>query len=122
MSASPTYLDLDAIETEVNLVVKLKGHEHRMVPITVQDFIQNMQIVQSMGTAGDITKEMELLITMLDKVFPTITRDELWKLTLPQLQAMFNMAQKLGGAEAVADEAKEKLAAEGNRNPRKPRS
>jgi hypothetical protein len=116
------FIDLDAIDTDVTLVVKFKGAEHKMVAISVGDFVSNMRIIQDMGVASDPQKEMSLLIDMLDKVFPTITRDALWSLTLPQLQALFAKAQEFGGMNAVTDDVKQKLQAEGNENPLQPKS
>lgn len=122
MTNQPAYLDLDAIDTEVTLVIKLKGTEHKLVPITVDDFIANMATIEKMGTSGDVKAETELLIEMLSRSFPTIGKPVLWKLTLPQLNAIMAEAQKYSGQGAVTEEIRAKLAAEGNENPPIPKS
>jgi len=107
----PVYLDLDAIENEVEIVVKLNGKEHALQPITVDDFIYNTKLVQDLGTNPDFEKETMTIIKMLIRAFPTMTEEELRKLPLVKLNAILDFAQKHNGSkqveESMAEEAKE---------------
>jgi hypothetical protein len=122
MSNQPNYLDLDAIGTEISLVVKLDGKDHQLQAISVDDFVTNLQIVQKMGTDVTVDQEIDLLVDMLSRAFPTIPKERLRKLTLPQLNALMSKAKEFNGQNAVTDEVKEKLKSEGAENPPKPMS
>ena len=122
MTAQPNYLDLDAIDTEFTLVVKLDGTDHKLQPISLEDFVANLRKIQEMGVTTDPMQEVEMLVEMLSKAFPSIGEPRLRKLTLPQLSALMEKAREFNGENAVTREAKAQLASEGNANPQTPKS
>jgi hypothetical protein len=102
-------LDLDKIPAgQPEVVVKLNGKEHRLKPMTVDGFIQNMKLVQGMKNEGNFEEEIEVVKDMILILFPTMTREDLGTMTFPQLEALKNFAQEASGsneAEAGAAEA-----------------
>lgn len=114
MSSNMKYIDLDAVDPNANeVVIKLGGEEHKLVPITVEDFITNTKLVQSLGTSTDIEKEFEIVINMLCRSFPTIKEDQFRKLPLEKLNRILEIARANNGEEEVKKEAE----AEAQENP-----
>ena len=106
-----TYLDLDAVVADNEVVVKLGGVEHKLVPITLEDFVRNTKIVQDMGVTTDPETEMKLVTDMLFRAFPTMTPEITNKLTLIQLNTLMEFAQKHNGTKKVEKEAGDDAAA-----------
>jgi hypothetical protein len=104
------YLDLDSFANEQEFVVKLKGIEHKLVSLTVNDFIFNTKLIQSLGTAPDIETELNAVIKMLTRAFPTMTEEMLRGMEIQKLNAILDFAhanngQRAGEAEAKAEAA-----------------
>ncbi|SER25835.1 hypothetical protein SAMN05216548_1144 [Faunimonas pinastri] len=98
MTDSVKYLDLDAIDlTENEFVVKLGGVEHHLKPVTVEDFVENTKLIQSLGVSGKLEDEVDTVIQMLVRAFPTMTVEQLKKLELVKLNALLDFAHKNNG-------------------------
>jgi hypothetical protein len=104
---SAHYLDLDAVVPNSDVTVKLGGIEHKLVPITLEDFVRNTKAVQDMGTLVDAEAEMNVVRDMLSRAFPTMTVQITNKLTLIQLNTLLEFAMKHNGAKTVEKEAGE---------------
>jgi hypothetical protein len=102
---STNYLDLDAIIPEDEITVKLGGVEHKLVPITLEDFVRNTKAVQAMGAQVDPEAEMAMVTDMLFRAFPTMTPEITGKLTLIQLNKLLEFAMEHNGAKQVQKEA-----------------
>lgn len=122
MTSNVTYIDLDAVKPEVALEVGLDGQKHALKPITVEEFIANLRLMEQMGATGSIEKETEILVEMLSRAFPTIGKERLWKLTVSQLNELLALAKRFNGQDRVSDDVKAELAAQGSENPPKPTS
>lgn len=106
MTAKTKFLDLDAIETEKpEIVVKLKGVEHKLATFTVTDFIESQKAIQRAGMSGDFQEEFDLAVTMLMRSFPTMEEKDLRALTFDQLDAINKFARSANGADEVVAEA-----------------
>ena len=66
------YLDLDAVVPDTEVIVKLGGVEHKLVPITLEDFVRNTKTVQSMNATADPDAEMAMVRDMLERAFPSM--------------------------------------------------
>lgn len=103
-------INLDQLETKRDKVVVLGGKEHVMATLTVKDYIQQLkgqQELEKLASDVDATPEtadriVELTISALQKLFPTITREQLESLNMEQLSAMRELAD-----DYVADDAPE---------------
>lgn len=109
---SATYLDLDAVLPDTEVTVKLGGVEHKLVPITLEDFVRNTKIVQVMGATTDPDKEMAMVTDMLFRAFPTMTQEITNKLTLVQLNRLMEFSMEHNGAKKVEQEAGKDAAAD----------
>src|SRR5665213_4517497 len=109
---SARYLDLDAILPDNDVVVRLGGVEHKLVPISLEDFVKNTKAVQNMNASVDPTDEMALVCDMLFRAFPTMTPEIANKLTLIQLNALMDFAMEQNGGKKVQKEAAEEAAAD----------
>jgi hypothetical protein len=100
-----SYLDLDAVVPDNDVVVKFGGKEHKLVPITLEDFVKNTKAVQAMGTSTDPDAEMAVIKDMLQRAFPTITPDMTLKFSLLQLNTLLDFAMKHNGSKKVEEAA-----------------
>lgn len=99
-------LDLDAIVPEKDVVLKLDGKEHPLVPVTVDNFVRNMKTMQKLGTGTlDTEEEKNVIVAMLSQVFPSVPEGRFGKLSMPQLNQLLTFARSNSGEEEVATEA-----------------
>jgi hypothetical protein len=104
MTDKTEFLDLDAI-VSAEVVVKLAGKEHKLKPLSVEDFIQNTIDQRALGAATQIEDEVELVLKMLNRAFPTLLVDDLRKVDLKRLWALLNFALEKNGSNQAKDEA-----------------
>jgi hypothetical protein len=112
------YLDLDSIVPEKEIVVKLAGIKHNLVPISVEGFIANIQKIKDFSDKVDANEidekgHMAFTVDMLVRAFPTMTSEMLMKLPMPSLAKLFEFAQLHNGSKKVETEA----AADAEANP-----
>ena len=105
MTNSPKYLDLDSFGDASEFTVKLDGTEHKLAALTVDDFIFNTKLIQSLGTAPDIESELSAVVKMLTRAFPTMTEEMLRKLEIRKLNAILEFAHSNNGQRAGEAEA-----------------
>lgn len=100
------YLDLDAVLAETpEVVIKLFGKEHKLAPLSVDDFLGNLKIVEKLGLNPSTEEEIAAVKQMLLKSFPTVGEEDLRKLTLSQLQRFLEFAQEANGESEVKEAA-----------------
>ena len=116
--SNPTYLDLDAVDAEVDVTINFKGVKHKLVPITVEAFIANMKAVQKLGVSADTEAETNMLLEMLMHAFPTMTMADLRSMSLSQMAELMNFAKKYNGQEKT----EQAMEAEAAANPPTPAS
>lgn len=102
--AKAKMLNLDEVAAREERIVVLKGVEYPMKAVSVKDFIE----MTKRGEEADeknmsFAESVEWLIDMVSKVFPTIPKDVLDDLTMPQLNAILELAK----GEAEAEEGDE---------------
>jgi hypothetical protein len=102
---NPIYLNLDEVVPDKEVVVMLGGVEHKLAPITLEDFVLNTRIVQNAEASVNPEKESEFVRDMLTRCFPTMTKEMIGKLTFAQLDALFKFAMEHNGASKVQQEA-----------------
>ena len=101
---SVKYIDLDKLVDDA-VVIKFKGVEHTLKPVTMKNFIVNVRDIQEIGTAPGIEKEIELSVQMLVRAFPTMTRELFEEMTLDQLKQLTHLAHANNGQTDSAVEA-----------------
>lgn len=110
---STHFLDLDAIEADVKeVVIKLNGEEHKLVPMSVEGWIANMKAVQALEAGvADLDKEIDAIISMVTRSFPSLTLEKLKALPLKTLNLILEFARKHNGETKADEEAKAEAAA-----------
>lgn len=117
MTSSPKFLDLDATDPNTpEVVIKLKGIEHKLVPLTLDGFIANTKAMNRLSTKATMEDEMDLICEMLIRSFPTMTREMLGSIELAKLNALMDFANAHNGQDKVSGEADAEVA-EGNAAP-----
>lgn len=114
MSKAPKFLDLDATDPEApEIVIKLGGKEHYLVPLTVDGFIANTKALNKLSVSATMEAEVDLVCEMLIRSFPTLTRELLGSIPLDKLKRLLDFANENNGHDKVAEEA-QKEADQGN--------
>jgi hypothetical protein len=104
---SPFYLDLDAVKPDETIVVKLGGNEHPLKPISIDDFIENTRTIQKLQAAGvgDTSEETEIIIGMLQRAFPSMTRELIGTLDIARMRRLMEFAMEHNGTRESQKEA-----------------
>lgn len=107
------YLDLDALASDNVKVLKFQGAEHKLVPVTVDAFIANVKAVQELGVSPSFEAEVDAVVAMLARAFPTFPVPQMRELPLEHLNKILDFAQNNDGTKQAESEA----GAEGAANP-----
>lgn len=98
------FLDLDALAKDEEYSVKLKGETHILKMATVETFIENTKSLEKLAAAATQEEEIEVILDMLLRAFPTMKREAINSLTLPQLVALKDFAMTAGGEKVAKTE------------------
>ncbi len=113
-SPNVTYIDLDAV-AEREVVVVIGGQEHKLVPVSVDDFVANTRMIAELGSLeGDAEKTLKLTKDLLVQAFPTMTIDQIGKMSMTQMNKLVELAHGANGQKAAEASAAE---AEATANP-----
>lgn len=98
------YLNLDEIESPETFVFTHKGKEHQLAEVSVQDFVDNAKAMQELSLKPSVSEEVELLLRILTKAFPTCPEAEFRAMEMSKLNALMEFANMKGGQSAAAKE------------------
>jgi len=112
--SGPIVLDLDELVKD-EFVVKLNGREHKLHPVTLGSFLENIKDIEKIGKAASIEDEIGLTRKMLQRAFPTMEMNDLDGLTLVQMNKILDFAYEHNGQKA--NEKKNSEEASGGSNP-----
>src|SRR5690606_28278618 len=99
---APLYINLDAIESAPLAVIRVDGKEHKLVSITVEDFIANFKDVERLSLSASVLDEVEVLTSVILRGFPTLKRESVLKWPMEYLQRIA-MVVRNGGIEELVD-------------------
>ncbi|MER9176313.1 hypothetical protein NKH72_22295 [Mesorhizobium sp. M0955] len=91
------FLDLDAVTAKAEFTVKLNGKEHSLKIASVETFIQNQKELEKLSLAATATEELEVVIGIIKRAFPTMPESEVRGLNLIQLEAIKDFALGANG-------------------------
>lgn len=115
--ADTKFIDLDEVAVDTKqLAIKLNGQTHVLSPLSVEDWILNSKAIKRLESfAGDIEKEVDVLIEMITRSFKTMNASDLRKLEVKKLNRLLDIARNGDGtSEADAEAAKEVAKTEAN--------
>lgn len=109
--ADKTVIDMDSAGALAppDVVLKMNGKTHAMKPMSVGDFIFFSRAQKKADDVKDPAEQLEALVGLITRVFPTVKRDELEALPLTNLLKIAQYAQGTGeeiAAQAAAAEGK----------------
>lgn len=82
-------LDLDAIAEAVVLTVKLGGKQHKMKTPSVKELATTIKEMEALSLNASMSTEIDAMMNVLNRSFPTIERDTLEGLTPEQVKQLF---------------------------------
>lgn len=104
-------LNLDAIETSQEKIIKVDDVDHVMSPLSVEEFVENMKELESIKAAGadlEPSEAFERSLKMILKAFPTLPEARVRKMKVHQVDAIFAFVQ------GENDEELKRASSEGN--------
>ena len=99
-------IDLSEVDQDTFSICLVKdGPLHKMVPLSVLNFVRNMQDLKSVQD-GDLEGEVKVIHTMIQRSFPSLPMEEIEKFTMDQVHMLQNAISKVmskaqEGAEAA---------------------
>lgn len=106
-------LNLDEIVPEEGFAIKIKGETYELEIASIDTFVANTRAMKALPLRPDPEDEIEMVIGMILRAFPKLTRQVLGGITLPQLKAINDFARTAGG-EKVETAVPANESAEGN--------
>ncbi|MCP1540058.1 hypothetical protein [Methylorubrum extorquens] len=113
MASQTNLIDLDAVDNFPDVTVLLGGKEHKLVPVSVDDFVKNTKLLAALGKGGDLEAEVKGLKEIIVRAFPTMDIELLGKVPLVNLNKLVGVAQGHDGTNQVQGEAEAQAVAEG---------
>jgi endo-1,4-beta-mannosidase len=98
-------VNIDALREESPFVLVIGDAEHKMQVATVQDFIENMKLIEGLGTNPSMTDEIEISIKVIARAFPTIPEKDIRQWQVSTIQKLFDIARGADVTQTVEDEA-----------------
>lgn len=102
------FLDLDALAPKEVVRIKLNNKEHEMKEMSVEDFVwATKEAEMREGDENDPAKMLDMMLDILTRQFPSVTRDEFKAMGFNKLSALLDFTRSLAtdGSEAAIAEA-----------------
>lgn len=104
-------INIDALREETPFILVVDGVEHKMKAPSIQDFIENTEMVEKLGVNPSLKDEFNVAVKAIKRAFPTIDEAVIRSWEIKTVEKLFAIAR---GDEAVA----EKMDEEGNVEPK----
>lgn len=92
--AETKVINLAALSKEPTVVIVTEdGERHEMKRATVGSFIDNIKIIESLGVNASTEEEMNVMIQIITRAFPTISEQMVKDWPLEHLQSISEMAR-----------------------------
>lgn len=89
-------LNLDELANEER-VLKLNGSEHVLRDVSVGDFIEITRMTEGLKDDLPISDQLEMMVSIIKRRFPTVDEEELAALNMRQLNAILEFARQGDG-------------------------
>lgn len=101
---TPKVINLDTIQKSRPVELVVDGTKHKMKESTVEDFIENMKLIDALGVKPTPAQEIEVMIAFILRAFPTLKNNQVRKMTMQQLRMLSDLARGENGEIATDDE------------------
>lgn len=97
---APKIINLAEIDpNEVEFVVRAEdGTDHKMKPMSVKGYIELLKDAKKLEENPDPQEEINYLVRLIHRSFPTFAEDEIRELPLVHLHKIFEAIQEYGAA------------------------
>jgi hypothetical protein len=82
--------NVDVFKEASPLVVSISGVEHKMVPASVQVFLENIADLEKLEKNPTLKEQVEWTVRILTRAFPTIPAKEFHTWPLSAIESLFN--------------------------------
>ncbi|PZR92250.1 MAG: hypothetical protein DI537_13765 [Stutzerimonas stutzeri] len=86
-------------------IVDEDGTRHNMVTASVETFLENVEAIESLGLSAGPKKELEVIIGIVLRGFPTLDEKTLRKWPVEVIQNLSDVVRGVGGEVATTDKA-----------------
>lgn len=86
----------ELVSKRVNPSIIINGTRHELKPASLQNFIDTMKEIEMLGTEPSLMKEIEVTIRIIERAFPTMSKEEVGGLPFDMLQQIADFARSQG--------------------------
>jgi hypothetical protein len=101
-----TIINFDDLKSEPPVILVIEGVRHPMKNADVETFIENMSALEKLGMAATAKDEIDVIVGIIARAFPTLTDAQIRKWELDQIKKISDIARGIGGEIVSTDEAK----------------
>lgn len=84
-------LNIDELLEEVPMKIIVKGQEHAMSVVSMENFLENMKDLEALAAAPSVIAETEITIRVIGRSFPTLTEADIRKWPVTAIENLFNL-------------------------------
>lgn len=108
-------INFDDLKTEPPVILVIEGVKHPMKNASVNVFVENMSALEKLGTQTTAKAEMDVIVGIIGRAFPTLKEEQIREWELEQIRQISDIARGING-EVVSTDAKkiEEANASGN--------
>ncbi len=88
-----TIVNIDALQEEPPFILVIGGKEHPMKIASVQDFVENMKMIEDLGTTPTFVQELDVSIKVIARAFPTLTEAEIRSWQVTTIEKLFKLTR-----------------------------
>lgn len=112
-----TYVNIGGVEKAPLVILTINGVEHPLKPVSVEGFLENVKAIEELALNASPVAEVEVLIGIILRGFPTLKREDVLKWDMLDIQKISLLARSGGGELAGSEESIEKAHKPGNSQP-----
>jgi hypothetical protein len=99
-------INISDLATEPKVaIVTPDGARHEMKTASLKSFIENVRLIEAMGTNASVAEEMEVMISITLSAFPSLGRAELVEWPVDVLEKLSDLARGRNGEVVSSDES-----------------
>lgn len=96
-------INLDTLKREPLVSIVVDGKRHDMQDATVETFIENMTALQNMSMNASPIEEIEVVLGIVLRAFPTLTDKQIRSWPLDTIRQLSEVARGVNGEVATTD-------------------
>lgn len=86
-------VNFDALQDEPPFILEIGGKSHPMKIASIQDFVENMRLIETLGANSSFLDELEVSVKVIARAFPTLTEDEIRGWQVGTIDKLFKLSR-----------------------------